>query len=643
MNPRRRHEQKPPRRAARASSAARPLSPAFAPPKPAPPPWRDGWAWASVLAVLPAVLHALGAPLGEPVAEDFDFLHHALFEPRHSLLDGGGSLAFWRPLSHQVYYGLLGPLILSNPRLVAALHAALLALGSLLLYRTLRRSWPGYAAAAAAAFPLLAESIRTVITWPSHFVDVGPYLFSALALHEAAHRRMASSLGALLAALLCKEVAVVTALLLPWMPDTGRAERKTRLRWAVATGALVAVWAVLYLAVRRSAGLALPHHLESDPALLATPLPVRLAWAFGNSVRAIFSLPPRPGPWDQAVLLAGALIVAAALVVIATRAAARARLARRGPWPWWGLAWFALASAMLAVIFPLWAPARSLFASIGLGVGLAALLGAAHPLLLGALVALRLLTFALSPGPPPAVSPTTAETQTFIDFERIVRLQRLMLDTRTVLERRFPTLPPHARIGMYYVPRHAEYAFGGARAFQVWYRDSTLRRVSYTEFSAHPERPVVTLLEYEPARKPQIALVEPDAMRNVLGALAEHRKGNDVAALARLDRADSIQRDPNAEIFAGQVAGVRAMALAFLEQFDDAEREARRGLALWHENTYAEYTLGLLAYRVGSLDEAMAHCNRVLGLDRQDRRAASLRAAILRARAARAGAPVPGP
>ena len=53
----------------------------------------------------------------------------------------------------------------------------------------------------------------------------------------------------------------------------------------------------------------------------------------------------------------------------------------------WGLAWFLAASATLAPIYPIWAPNRSGYGSLGLGAALAGLAGAAHPLLLGALVA----------------------------------------------------------------------------------------------------------------------------------------------------------------------------------------------------------------------------------------------------------------
>src|SRR5207244_5316067 len=141
---------------------------------------------------------------------------------------------------HQLYYLTLGPLIMTHPRAVSAIHVALLALTAFLLYRVLRRAWPGPRAAAAASFPLLAESTRTLISWPSHFVDLGSLLFAVIALHEASRRRMVTSLIALLASLLCKELAVATALLIPFMPQGG--DRRERTRWGIAYAGVTAAW-----------------------------------------------------------------------------------------------------------------------------------------------------------------------------------------------------------------------------------------------------------------------------------------------------------------------------------------------------------------------------------------------------------------
>jgi hypothetical protein len=581
---------------------------------PPPPAFRDPWAWASVLAVLPLLAHALGAPLGEPVAEDFDFLHRALFARTHTLLDGGGSMAFWRPLSHQVYYLTLGRLALDHPSWVAAINTLLLALTALLLYRALRPAWPGPWCAAIASFPLLSESTRMLISWPSHFVDLGVWLFTALAFHEAAARRLWTTLVALLAALLCKEVAVVTAVLVPFVPGAGPRDRPERARWIAAIGLLVAAWGAAYLAIRHRAGLALPHHLETSAETVGTPIPLRVLWAVLNSLRALFSLPATPTAWEGPVVAAGVVLLAATLALALGRRV-RQRMRRALPLGAWGFAWFAGASATMAPIFPYWAPARSGFGGPGFGALAAALLGAAHPALLAALVALRLVAFALSPAPPAGVPPQSPQTGAFMDFEQLVRLQRLMRETRTALQTKFPALPPRSLVGLYYLPRHAQYSFGGSQSLQAWYRDSTLHWVTYSEFIAHPDTPLVTIAEFDETGDRHIALVEPAAMRSLQGAFSDIGRDDWAAALRKIDRADSIQRDPAALVFAGQIAGMRATVLVFLGRHEAGEREAHRGCLLWPANSYARFALGYLAFLRGRLDEAAAQVDTILGTD----------------------------
>src|SRR5262249_20878392 len=143
----------------------------------------------------------------------------------------------------------------------------------------------------AASFPFLTESVRTVISRPGHFVELGSLLFAVLALHEVSRRRMATSLIALLLALLCKEVAVIAVPLIPLFPHAGGMARRERVRWAVGAGLLGGVWALAYVAVRHRAHLELPHNLETSPQLLAVSPVVRMIWGTWNSLRALVSLP----------------------------------------------------------------------------------------------------------------------------------------------------------------------------------------------------------------------------------------------------------------------------------------------------------------------------------------------------------------
>lgn len=623
---------------------------------------RDLWALSVVLGLGAVLVHSIGAPLGEAVADDFDFLHSALLLHRHGFFEGGGSLSFWRPLAHQVYYSLLGGTILSRPWLIALLHILLLGASTLLLYRILRRSWSGPFAAAAATFPLLAESSRALIAWPSHFVDLGALFFAVLALHEAAFRRMATALLALLASLLCKEAGIVAALLLPWMPSLGReitvpsaANReggavqgparparatrspltRERMLWIGGTLAVILAWGLAYLYVRRSAGLALPHRLENNAEIAATPWPVRFGWAFWNSLRAIMSLPATPTTTDWIYGASVAVLLLAALAWVVSVPRARARVRGALPWTVWGAAWFLAFSAGLTAIYPIWAPYRAVFGAVGLGIAATALLGAIHPVLLVALVAVRAVAFAASPGPPPAIASEAPSTGAFLDYERLIRLQRLMADIRRALHARHPTLPHGSQVGQHYFPRSAMYALEGDRALQIWYRDTTLHWLRYGDYNEKPPAGLATIAEYQPHRAPQIVVVEPAAMHALHDAIQSLRRADYLGTLAELDRADSLQPDRNAAVFLASVGAKRAYCLFQLGRLDEAEREARRAAVLWPDNFDSGYVLASVALARGRLDEAERLLVDVLTNRPDDRGASQLLARVRAERRAR--------
>ena len=466
-------------------------------------------------------------------------------------------------------------------------------------------------------------------------MDLGLWLFTAIAFHETAARRLWTALVALLAALLCKEVAVVTALLLPWIPGIGPRGRGERLRWSVATLALAGAWAAAYLTVRHHAHLALPHHLESSAELAATPILTRLTWATGNSLRALFSLPAVSiGRSTPILATAVALLGIAAFVAMQRRRSPRVKESLR--LATWGLAWFLAASATLASIYPIWAPNRSGYGALGFGAFAVALTEAASPLLLGALVALRLAAFALAPGPPTDIENRAPQAGAFMDFERLVRLQRLMRATRLALQDRYPTLPHGAQVGQHYLPRMAEYAFGGPHALQTWYRDSTLRWVRYADFVAHTEMPLVTIAQFQSGQKPEMALVEPEAMREFLRSYECIQRFKYDSSLVHIARADSIQTDRNAKVFRGEIEGQRAIALVGLDRDQEAEGIARNGMQLWKENVYAEFALAVVNYRRGDLTASAALLDSILRMTTTYEAAKRLRQRVAQEAAARA-------
>ena len=557
-------------------------------------------------AMLALLARALGAPLGEPFADDFEFLHHAMFDGAARLLDGGGAKIYWRPLSRQLYFDLFGPLMLAHPRWVAGLHAALLALAVLLLYRALRRRWSGPAAAAAASFPVIAESSRTLLLWPTAFQDLGALLAACLALHEASRRRLPTAVAALLAALLCKEIAVVAALLLPLGP--WGLDARARRRFGLAVLLMVAVWGVAYALVMRDAGLLFQRNLEAwRPAL-----PLRFLWALTASLLdalGVGAVPERLGVGLGLALGVGTLgALGSALRTAATRAALRAAL----PWILWGGAWFLASAATLSEVFPVWGPFRSAFGMLGLGIAAAALFGAAGRIWLALLVGIRLALLIASPGPPSEVSPMPYQPGAAYDFASLARLSRFTAETRAALRVDRATLPRGAVVVWTLRPQMGEHAFAGGKALQVWYRDTTLVSTSWDEVQDDPDRRVDVALEYQAHERRQVVVIAPAALRVYREGLRAMRAQSNARAVADFARADSLQVDRGAKAFLGALAGKRAVCLLTEGELAGARAAAERSLTLWPEAGDARYVLAVLFAIQRRFPEAHAQLDTLL-------------------------------
>ncbi len=592
---------------------------------------RELW-WLTVpIAAGILLLACRGAPLGEAVADDFDFLHDALFE-RFSFFDGGGSQVFWRPLAQQVYFRSIGRLALSHPSVLAGIHLVLLMAAALVLYRAARRFVPAPAAAAVATFPLLAEPTRNLLGWASHSADLGLFLFTSLALHEATRRRLVTTLAALGAALLCKEFAVLAALSVPWVAAHEARSRRVPLVWGIAVAALLAVWALAYGMVCTRAGLAptlgIPSGIRGAPASAAS----NLFHAGVLGLRSSFSLGAVAGRWDRWAAVAGLLVAAAAVGIAARDRGARARLRERRAVIAWGAAWFVLTTAVLASGLPIWQPYRTVWTAPGLAVAIMIPLWSIRPWLAVAVVLLRTSLLLLAPALPDAVSPQPEATGAWLDFGRLVRLQRLMIDTRTALETRYPTLPPRSRVGQHFFPQASVYALSGDKAVQVWYRDPTLRWTRFDDVMRGASASLVTIAEYQPSGRPQVALVRPEAMEMRLAAMDSLKAGAWASALLAFERADQLQDDTSARLFFGSTAYGRAYCDAALGRYADAEAEARRALATGQVERNARFVLALTFASEGRTVDALTQLDSLLARTPGDADALDLRRRITASR-----------
>jgi hypothetical protein len=188
--------------------------------------------------------------------------------------------------------------------------------------------------------------------------------------------------------------------------------------------------------------------------------------------------------------------------------------------------WTGIATLPLATFMPAWSSHRSVIA-VGLGVALVArcaprrgVARCAHRAPAGCALT--------SPVAPERIG--IAGSNVEFDFARLTTLQRLAQQVRATLLAAHPTLPRGAHVARNQWPRGTLFAFQDPRAFQVWYRDTTLQVIEMAEVRNHPLHPLAAIVEFEPHRTPQVAMVSPVALQHVLLAADSLRGGRDEVA-----------------------------------------------------------------------------------------------------------------
>jgi hypothetical protein len=348
-----------------------------------------------------------------------------------------------------------------------------------------------------------------------------------------------------------------------------------------------------------------------------------------NSLRALASLSAEPSPRDRWIQGACLAIVGIALGKLLVDAAARRRCAGSLPPAAVGLMAFLAATASLTLVYPHWQPNRSAFGGIGLAVAAVPLLGAAHPALPAALVAVRLGALATSPRPPREVRYFAPETGSFMDFEKLVRLERLMVQSRSALRERFPRLPPRSVLCLHHMPKHASYAYGDAKALHVWYGDTTLRWMSFQAFDRDPSAPLAGIVEFNERPSSHVAIVEPEAMRRFFEAQHRALEEDPSPSLLALDSAEAAQTDTSAWVFRGMTVGLRAFVHTMHDQDERAMGEALRSIALSPHVQDGRMALAIVWTRKGRFAEAKAQLDTVLGYGVPYPEAAELRRMLI--------------
>ncbi len=586
---------RPPREAAREAAS------------PSPPP-RAGrlWAFLGALAIVPLLWASRSPTLGVPVADDYLFLS-TLARGRPDFFGPMGAAYYWRPLSRQLYYLLVGPWLIRAPWLGTLVAALLLLALYLALYRIARRGLSPPLAAAVAAFPLLSEPARVFLAWPSAAQHLLAAVFAAFAVERALAGRIVAASAAALLALLSNEAAF---LVLPALPAAAWLRTRSRAELARATGAALAVaaiWVAGYT-VARAHGAALP---RGEAGSLWLPYLAVL-------VQATVSQMGYEGlaAGGAKVLLAGVGLLLAAGLALSIRRASRRRIARAAPALLGGLAWFVLGVAPLVFVLPDWNAWRATVAALGLGLALTGWLGLAEPALAALLVGVRLVTLLLGHGAPPAVTDSLPGTASSFSFARLVRLQRIVESTRRTLNAGAPSLPSGGIVRYWQLPRLAEVGFSGDNALRVWYRDTTLSLRFFRE-AAGIHEPLDALVEFEANQPWPAALIQPRALHDFQAAFAASQEG-------RLRTADSLMSEASraqpgqARRFLGNLAENRAKLAWRLGAYERADSLNRVSYELQGETPAFWAMTAHQALRRQDMAAARSAVRRCLELDPSD-------------------------
>ena len=434
-----------------------------------------------------------------------------------------GAAYYWRPLSRQLYFSLVGPWLLAAPWGAVLLNALLLTGTAALLYRGALKLSTRPVACAVALVPVLAEGSRVLLDWPSASQHALAMFFTVLALERALARDRIGAPVATLAALLSHEASFPVLVVLPVAAGLAARSAREAARFGALAAAVAIAWAAGYMIAIRH-GVALP--TGTDIGSLAGGWP-RVA---GSGIRAALNLEDLDVAATETVT-AGYVLLGIAALGFLVRRAARLDTWRALPVVVLGLAWFMLGVTPLAAL-PDWNAWRASIPALAFAAAATVFLSAAHPALAFGFAALRLFALVIAPPAPMKVEKLPPFTTSHFSFPSLTRLQRVVDETRRVMVARHDTLPSHAVVRYWSIPNISEVAFHGSDALRVWYRDSTLVWDRFAGL-AGIRTPPAALVEFDCMRPPLAAVVDHEAMRLFIEA-AQHQLAG------RLDIADML-------------------------------------------------------------------------------------------------------
>ncbi len=552
------------------------------------------WLTALPLAFFALLWSSRHAPLGTAVCDDYAFLLRLTFNHPLDWLDSMGAAFYWRPLSRQLYFLLVGPWLLQSPWVAATINATLLLAIAFLLYRITRLFAAVPVATAVAVFPLLSEPARALLGWPSGAQHLLSATGALLAVHEVLKGRQVTAALATLAGLLSHESAVLVLPMLPaatWMRTRRMDETISA---GVAAAIVVLAWGGGYV-------LAVRHGVHLPPAAGFPALAHQIPTLYGRAVIAALNLEDVPSR-ARLVLIVGYMAIVVAAAIVWARQTWRPQLTDAAPALFAANVWFALGLLPLAALLPDWNAWRAWTPTLGFAFGTTALLGLVSPWFGVGWIALKLTALLMSPTASVAVSNLPPTSASHDSFAQLSRLQSLALASRRVLLLGNPTLTRGATVCLIRAPFLTEYGFQGESAIRVWYRDSTLRWGRLGDEDGL-ERPFAAGIEFLPAETEVAMPVDPRALRHF-------QLGLQAIVQSRLGAADSLL------MIAERAQGRRKGT------FLGATIYKRARLALLRENLVAADSLVRVAEALGIDPEDHWAFEAQLALRRRDRPAA---------------------
>jgi len=443
-----------------------------------------------LLAALVAIALATPGIRFAYVFDDYDFLGRAQQPFWRDLLPYAGDM-FYRPVSREIYFGLLERVSPGNPMLGHLVNLGCLA-ALVLLTGSIVARIGGFRAGVIASLLMAAFGQWPVtVAWVSGSQDLFAIFFVLFALHAELAGAKLEALALFALAVLSKETAIVVApalVALPWLTGKPRREFITS---AARFGSVVAAWALIHPGFR---SLVAHHGVSSEGSYIGIDNPER--WTtLAQAVPTILNLPltgnPTPWPAGLTPFLAMALAPFFGALWIISRPGALTTLGEGSPTatpPWRMVVLGALLAIppllLTAIAVKHWTPYYVCFSAPGLAIAVAPYLAqmdirrSATILLLSLVLGVWSRGVELEPGMPTETGLAPAG------------------DALRTVEENFkqvaPTLPPGSIVYVSTMARGTKSVYLHLHNFQVlrvWYRDATLEtlRPEVRVISSRPE------------------------------------------------------------------------------------------------------------------------------------------------------------